>query len=592
VSLRQKLLLMFSLTVVVAVAAVGWTVSVRVRRVFDRLDQEQTGAFVSQFRREFQRRAGDVASGIDRIAASDRLTRMAFDLAQGGDPAPYLNEAASLAQEYQLDFLEIVGPDGAIISSAQWPARFGYKEPAIAAAGKPPFLKQEDLPDGSAQTGLFAVRSVQAGQTAIYVVGGTRLDHNFLSDLPAPAGTQVYLYRNAGGTFDARNLTGADGDILDAAKYQPLIDTARSTANDASGVVFLSAKREQSVNVTAIPLKAEDGSVMAVLLVANSRRGMVEVQNHIRAITYSVAGAGILFAIAASLWIAARVSRPIEQLARAAGEVAEGRWDTQVEISTHDEVGMLAGSFNRMTSQLVDQRERLVQSERVAAWRELARRLAHELKNPLFPLQLTVENMVRARQLSPAEFNEVFEESTETLKAEIANMKTIIGRFSDFSKMPRPQEARIDARDVIHRAVALYEPSLKEREQPIQLRTEIANDPLTISADAELLHRALSNLILNAIDAMPEGGTLSVSAHRKDGAVRIRVSDTGKGLTPEECERLFTPYYTTKEYGTGLGLAIVQSVVADHRGTISVESSSGAGASFVIDLPAADEANA
>jgi two-component system, NtrC family, nitrogen regulation sensor histidine kinase NtrY len=332
--------------------------------------------------------------------------------------------------------------------------------------------------------------------------------------------------------------------------------------------------------------------VMAELLIANSRRGMVEVQQHIRAIAYGVAGGGILFAIAASLWIAARVSRPIEQLARAAGEVAEGHWNTQVDVRAGDEVGALAESFNRMTKQLVEQRERLVQSERVAAWRELARRLAHELKNPLFPLQLTVENMVRARQLSPAEFDEVFIESTETLKAEIANLKTIIGRFSDFSKMPKPQESEVDAREVIRRVLALYEPALSEREQPIALRTEIAQHPLTISADADLLHRALSNLVLNAIDAMPEGGTLSVTALQRDGVVRIRISDTGKGLTPEECERLFTPYYTTKEYGTGLGLAIVQSVVADHRGTISVESTPGAGATFVIDLPSAGEANA
>jgi two-component system, NtrC family, nitrogen regulation sensor histidine kinase NtrY len=589
VSLRQKLLLMFSLTVVIAVAAVGWTVSARVRSVFDRLDQEQTAALVSQFQHEFQHRADDVAAALDRMAASDRLTQMAIELTQGGDPAPYLNWAASLAQEYRLDFLEIVGPDGAIVSSAQWPARFGYKEPAISAAGKPPFLKQEDLPDGSSQAGLFAVRQVQS---SVYVVGGTKLDREFLAGLPVPAGTQVYLYRNTGGAFDAYNLAGAKGEVPDAAKYQALVDSARATGNNATGVVYLTAKREDSMDVTAIPLKSEDGSVMAVLLVADSRRGMVEVQNHIRTITYGVAGAGIMFAIVASLWIAARVSRPIEQLAHAAGEVAQGRWDTYVEISTRDEVGTLADSFNHMTSQLVEQRERLVQSERVAAWRELARRLTHELKNPLFPLQLTVENMIRARQLPPSEFNEVFVESTETLKAEIANLKTIIGRFSDFSKMPRPQEVEIDARDVLRRALTLYEPALKEREQPITLQTEIATYSLTVSADAELLHRALSNLILNAIDAMPEGGMLKVSAQRKDGIVRIRISDTGKGLTPEECERLFTPYYTTKEYGTGLGLAIVQSVVADHRGTISVESAPGAGACFVIDLPAANEANA
>ena len=116
-----------------------------------------------------------------------------------------------------------------------------------------------------------------------------------------------------------------------------------------------------------------------------------------------------------------------------------------------DEIGVLARSFNHMTGQLVSQRERLVQTERVAAWRELARRLAHELKNPLFPLQLTVENLVRARELPAAEFDEVFRESTATLGMEIANLKTIIGRFSDFSKMPKPQLERIDARDAVER---------------------------------------------------------------------------------------------------------------------------------------------
>jgi signal transduction histidine kinase len=106
-------------------------------------------------------------------------------------------------------------------------------------------------------------------------------------------------------------------------------------------------------------------------------------------------------------------------------------------------------------------------------------------------------------------------------------------------------------------------------------------------ADPELLHRALSNLVLNAKDAMPEGGTVTIAARNRDGKVEIRVADTGQGMTPEECERLFTPYYTTKEHGTGLGLAIVQSVVADHAGTITVESCEGQGATFVISLPRA-----
>jgi signal transduction histidine kinase len=152
--------------------------------------------------------------------------------------------------------------------------------------------------------------------------------------------------------------------------------------------------------------------------------------------------------------------------------------------------------------------------------------------------------------------------------------------------MPKPHESNLDVREVMQRVLTLFAPTLDQRERSIALKTEIAAYPLMVSADAELLHRALSNLILNAIDAMPDGGTLTAVAVRRSDVVYIRIADTGTGLTPEECQRLFTPYYTTKQHGTGLGLAIVQSVVADHHGTIMVESTQGSGAAFVIELPA------
>ena len=582
-TLRQKLLLTFSLTVVGIVAGVAWSVSTRVRRVFEGLDQEQTAALVNQFQREFDQRANDTAAALDRIASSDALRRIAFELANGGDSAQYLNTAAALAREYQLDDLELVASDGSIISSAQWPARFGYKEPAISETGEPAFLKEEDLPDGTSKLGLFAVRMIENSSPPIYIVGGRTLDENSLREFPVPAETKLYLYHNLSADFVAANFSGAAHAANGPQAYKQLINQARTKAQKASGVVYPTSNREDSVNATAIPLKGEDGHVLAVLVIANSRRGMVEVQNHIRSIAYGGAGIGILFAVAASLWIAARVSRPIEQLAEAAGQVAAGEWSARVEVRARDEVGVLAESFNHMTEQLVEQREHLVQSERVSAWRELARRLAHELKNPLFPLQITVENMIRARALSQPEFDEVFNESTATLRAEIENLKVIIARFSDFSKMPKPHIEPIDARNAVRRVASLYEPALKEKR--IELRPIIDDEPLPISADTELLHRALSNLVLNAMDAMPAGGTLTLSASRNRDAARLSVTDSGAGLTPEECERLFTPYYTTKQYGTGLGLAIVQSVVADHHGTITAECGENDGARFVIELP-------
>ena len=290
-----------------------------------------------------------------------------------------------------------------------------------------------------------------------------------------------------------------------------------------------------------------------------------------------VGGVGILVAVLASLWFAARVTRPVVSLAEAARRVAAGDLAAKVEVESSDELGELAASFNRMTEDLVQQKDRTLQAERVAAWRELARRLAHELKNPLFPLQVTVENLMRAKQKSPEMFEEVFHEGTATLLAEIDNLKTIIGRFSEFSKMPQPQRQPTQVNEVVRSVLRVFHAQLrgndndKEKNQ-ISVRTELAEALPEISADPDLLHRALQNLVLNAIDAMPQGGALTIRTATLGNRIEISVSDTGSGLTPEECGRLFTPYYTTKQHGTGLGLAIVQSVVSDHGGKISVES--------------------
>ncbi len=596
-SLRQKLLLLVSLTVAAAVVAVAWTVLVRIKRVFNQRDQQDTALVINQFQREFQHHSAEVAAAVDRLAASDHVRAMALQIAQSGDTAPFLTEAQALAQQAQLDFLEVIGPDGTVISSAQWPARFGYPEPAAAQAEQAAFLKREDLPDGGSALGWFAVHTIRGIEPPVKLIGGRRLDRSFLESLPVAPGMQVYLYSDTGPAnngspqratsagFDPKHLVGPDGEVQGADKYRAVVTAALQNGVQTAAIVSVTSRREDSVNATAIPLKNATGQVLAVLAVVLSRAEMVAAQQQIRAISYTVATAGILLAIVMSLWIAARISQPIERLARASEDVAAGNWDAEVPESSRDELGVLARSFNHMTRELSSQRDRLVQSERVAAWRELARRLAHELKNPLFPLQLTVENLARARALPAEEFDEVFRECTQTLTMEIANLKTIIGRFSDFSKMPKPELERIDARNLIERVRGLYG---ADAQNGVRVEVNAATEPMPLDADPELLHRALSNLVLNARDAMPDGGTLTLSARRVGDEVEIRVSDTGQGLTPEECERLFTPYYTTKQHGTGLGLAIVQSVIADHKGKIAVESHAGEGATFIITLPRAD----
>jgi nitrogen fixation/metabolism regulation signal transduction histidine kinase len=276
----------------------------------------------------------------------------------------------------------------------------------------------------------------------------------------------------------------------------------------------------------------------------------------------------------------------VRELAAGAREVAAGNWSVTVPMEPGGELGELGRSFNSMTAELSDQKRRLVQVERVAAWRELARRLAHELKNPLFPLQLTVENLQRARQSHPEQFDEVFRESTATLLAELSQLKTIVARFSDFARMPAPRIERVHLDSFLPPILKLFEPQWSAPGQPrIEGRLILSEPGMAVDADPDQISRAIRNLILNAMDAMPGGGRIDVRARREGREVVIEVADTGAGLTQEECERLFTPYYTTKQHGTGLGLAIVQSVVSDHGGRISVGSEPGQGSTFRMALP-------
>ncbi len=544
---RAKIFLSITATVVLAVWIVAAVVSTLVTQSFERREAQRTAALVAQFQREFDRRGAEVARRIEAVADSDAVQRLALNLS---DTSAYFTEAQALAQEQSLDFLELVGPDETIISSAEWPARFGYKEDWLAQPvdwkSQGVFLKQEDLADGSA-FGLITVRTVKAGDGTLYVAGGRRLDQQFLDSLPGAEGMRVRLYRQQ------HEVPPVNSDVA----------------------------------ITSIPLRGRDNQLLAILLVENSRADLVALKQYIQGTAAIVGVAGVLLGLLLSFWTASRVTRPLRSLASSVREVAVGKWDTRAAVSSSDEIGQLARDFNGMTEQLVEQRDRMIQAERVAAWRELARRLAHELKNPLFPLQITIENLQRARHASPEQFDEVFRESTSTLLAEVGHLKTIIGRFSDFAKMPAPQLEPVNINQLAREVLQLFDAQLQAPGRPaVKAMLELASDAGEVPADPDQLRRALRNLVLNALDAMPHGGRLVVRTSRHDNKVAIEVSDDGEGLTPEECDRLFTPYYTTKQHGTGLGLAIVQSVVSDHKGTITVHSEPGKGATFRIELKA------
>lgn len=615
-SFRTRLIALITGTVAVTVVLVAGLVESNLRRSFELADAARTNALVDQFSAGFEQRGAQIAQQVETIANSEALLRVGLAASQPqSDFAPFVNEAQALANNHQLDLLEILAQDGSIISSAQWPARFGYKETWTSdldsnALPKKGFLKREDLPDGETLA-IVAIRQLKVRNAILYVVGGQRLDEQYFQSFLPPLGLRPMLYRYTDADFSPSNFLSfsaatdpaivkktAPSELQSPDKIAPLIDDVRkqhafSPGTKLARTIQWTDNPEDAETIHTSALVGRNNELLGVLLVATPVREQIRLARHVRNVAFTVGLGGILFGVLLSSWLAGRITRPIEELAVAATQVARGDWDTHVTAASTDEVGQLAHAFNHMTHELIAQREQLVQTERVAAWRELARRLAHELKNPLFPLQITVENLLRARETSPDQFDEVFRESTSTLLAELSNLKNIVGRFSDFSKMPTPQLQPVEINALLRDVAQLYQAQIG-RNPAMSFAWQLSDGLPKIAADLVLLRRAIENLVLNAMDAMPQGGTITFRSafNRDDDRVVLEVADSGAGLTPEECERLFTPYYTTKQFGTGLGLAIVQSVVADHGGTISVSSAKSVGTTFHIELPIHAKASA
>jgi signal transduction histidine kinase len=582
-SLRTKLLLTLTLSIAASVGAVAWLIEAQTRESFRQVDQERTTTLVAQFRNEFDREGQEISRGVDAIANAEPVLQMALGLAGGADAALYVNAASAYASAQNLDFLDLLGPDGSIISSAHWPARFGYKQrwflDQTSAIPSQTFLRQVETPEGSV-LGILCIRTISARGLTFYAIGGRKLDAALLHSLSTPAGMRVFIYsapEQGAGIF-----LSSTTETLDSGQLMPLVQRAQAKRSDASETITWSTGQQEVFHAVTLPGFSDHPA--AVLLIGNSLQQQVALEQHIQKISLLIALCGVVFGVVVSTVIATRITHPLKELAVAAAQIGGGNWNVQVEPASADEIGRLAQAFNHMTQELVAQRERLVQTERVAAWRELARRLAHELKNPLFPLQITVENLLRSREASPEMFEEVFRESTATLLSEIANLKTIISRFSDFSRMPAPQLQAVDLNALLREVAQLFQGQFKR--DPGGIHADLQLQPIpAVNADPVLLRRVIENLVLNAIDAMPQGGRMTFRTSTDGPYAIFEISDTGTGLTPEECERLFTPYYTSKQHGTGLGLAIVQSVISDHQGRISVSSKKDVGTTFHVQIP-------
>jgi two-component system nitrogen regulation sensor histidine kinase NtrY len=224
----------------------------------------------------------------------------------------------------------------------------------------------------------------------------------------------------------------------------------------------------------------------------------------------------------------------------------------------------------------------LIRAQRAAAWREVARRIAHEIKNPLTPIQLAAQRLRKKFTSGSPDLNEIIPVATASIEREVGALKQLVDEFSRFARMPEVQRREVNFGEVVRSVLDLYEGS-----SGVVFDVDIEDSTDASLVDPDQMRRVLINLIDNATAAMDGQGTISIRASRDpNGTLRVEVCDDGPGIEPRDRDKMFSPYFSTKKRGTGLGLAIVYKVVTDHQGTIRVEDHLPRGARFVIEIPA------
>lgn len=318
-----------------------------------------------------------------------------------------------------------------------------------------------------------------------------------------------------------------------------------------------------------------DGARAIDLIGYLDREVLAEDIRLVRSGTASVALTAALVALLVGLVIAMRIGRALSALEEASRRVASGDLEATIGGGNEDgEIGRALIAFNRMTHELRGAHLKLRRAERIAAWRDVARRIAHEIKNPLLPLQLSIETLRKTRKREHPDFDEIFWESTETMLEEVTRLSRIVSEFSRFARMPPPSPDRLDLSRLVERTVAPYD------DPRIELRL---TEPLELLGDREQLTQLITNLIQNALAEAKQKIRITTRLDELDAT--LIVEDDGKGIPDEERDAVFEPYYTKKDDGTGLGLAIVERIVSDHGGNIEVETSQLGGACFKIRFP-------
>ncbi len=558
---RTRALVAGALGAVVPLVIFGLGLRQEAVRRLEEQYQARVDALSGGLRADLARRSESIRARLDALAAdltSDERFRAGVITGSSANEGYVLDYAGRAMRAAGLAMLQIQDDAGRIVSSGQFRNAFGRGDTtllrALAAVAPAAAVVRAPTPDGALLVLARSDSTRIAGRT-IYLVGGERLDAPALAALAGAPNVGVTLTTPAE-TLAVGDTVGATGALAARFTLPYVASLAPAAAIDSARVLVSHAPHELDA------LRAAFDRWLAFALLA-----------------------AVLAAVLLAAILAAGLSRPLTALADQASAIELDRLETSFPTERADEIGALARILAAMTERLRMGAERLREIERRATTGELARQVNHDVKNGLIPVRNVIRHLAEVARDDPASLPRVFAERQGTLERGLAYLEQLAANYARLT--PQTARERLDlnalVREIATAAGAGHEDALIEV-------VEAATLP-GVLADAVALRRVVENLVANALESLPrEGGRVTITTSSANGAVRLTVRDTGRGMSRAELERAFEDFFTTKKRGTGLGLSVVRRLVADLGGTLRVETAPGHGSTFTVELPAAGPA--
>jgi signal transduction histidine kinase len=543
-----------------------------IRRAYGQMETDEVAAASENIQRELDRGSEDVVRRVGLVAESEATLRMVLDLSRPQpDFSVYANDARGAARTNGLELCEFVTNDGTVISSAHAPETVGRKADWVtqaAGAGQGTALLRREQIAGETVITQMSVRVVSVGEKKLYIAGGRRVDYRMLQALPLAAGMRALLFVDPDGKCSGQNVYDPSGTIVPAgAAASFLAQICRNPG--AAGTRPSFADRSNAETYYALPLTAPDRTALGAAVLVHSEAAELAAERGLRRQLFMALVLGFAVGALVSYWGASSLARPLARLARSARDIAALAPGARADERGGPEVASLARALNQAAEKLAAERERLLQVERVTAWREMTQRLTGEIESALD--QLAAGR--REGDVSDA----------------VANFHRLLDRFREFGELLVLPLQSVQLNDVVRVVLRDLEPffnpaALDLARPPVSPEVSLAEDLPRVHGDSTVLGRAVDTFLLYAVYSMPAGGTLVVRTDAAAAFVRLQVEWPGPFPTEEEAKRLFSPNRVRRAYATGLELATAQAIVAGHGGSVRGESLPGV-SRILVQLP-------